>query len=144
MLVAHSKFADAVIALRQLRFRRNLTVGVAVVFASSAALCWWGYSFLPDTVQMVLGGVAGFAFVVLVLAGLEWRKHSRIVSSERADGHIRRVGSMTRRRLEKASRTSGFVPSADDFFELQRTADHAQLDWISERRAGLDAMRERL
>ena len=132
-----------VIALRQLRFRRNLTVGAAVLFVAPATLCWWGYPFLSDTVQAVLGGVAGFALVALVLAGLEWRKYFRIVSDERADGHIRRVGSMTRRRLEKASRSSGFVPCADDFFELQQTADHAQLDWISERRAGLDAMRKR-
>lgn len=143
MLVAHSKFADAVIVLRQLRHRRSLTVGAAGALVLSAAICWSWSESLSDTIQVVIGSFAGLAFVVLVCAAMEWRKYAKVVSQERADGHVRRVSSETRSRLGDLGRLNGFVPSTDEFFELQRVADHAQSAWLGERRDELEAMRRR-
>lgn len=142
MLVAHSKFPDAVKVLRQVRHRRRLTLGVsALLLALAVVVGTW--SDLSSSAQTVLGSVAGLALVVFVPAAYEWRRYSKAVSCEREDGHIRWVGSVARSRLRKFGRSCGFVPGVDDFYEFQRVADHAQSSWMSERQSTLDAMRKR-
>lgn len=142
MLVAHSKFADAIKVLRQLRHRRKLTLcaGALLLVLIVVGGVWPD---LSDTGQTVLGSITALALIVFVPAVYEWRKYSKIVSQERENGHIRRADSVTRSRLRKFGRSCGFVPSVDDFFEFQRVADHAQSSWMNERQSELDAMRKR-